>query len=303
MQSLIGTGVAIITPFDSKNSVDKTALKKLVNHIIQGNAEFIVILGTTGETAVLSKDEQKIVIDTIREVNDNRVPLVLGWGGNNTHALTSAFSGFDFTGISALLSVSPYYNKPSQEGIYQHYMELADKSPLPIILYNVPGRTASNITAETTLRLANDNPSIIGIKEASGSLEQVMKIINGRRDDFLVWSGDDNLTLPMLACGANGVISVSANAYPSQMSKMVRNALGGYMKQARELHYMLFEFTEALFADGNPAGIKHALQCLNLIEGHLRLPLVPARAEVAERIERLVKQVNKNSFDYFKTVV
>jgi len=303
MQNLRGTGVAIITPFDSKNNIDKSALKKLVNYLINGNVEFIVALGTTGETSVLTKEEQKTVVDVIREVNNGRVALVLGWGGNNTDALTSAFKGFDFDGFSALLSVSPYYNKPTQEGIYQHYMQVAEKSPLPILLYNVPGRTGSNVSAETTLRLAHDHPNIIGTKEASGNFEQSMKIIQNRPEGFLVLSGDDNLTLPLLSIGADGVISVLANAYPAQVSKMVRNALGGYFQKAKELHYMLFELTEALFIDGNPAGIKHALQILNIIESHIRLPLVKARPETAERIEKLVKQVNKNSFDYFKTVL
>jgi len=239
-----GTGVAIITPFTGKGEVDFPALTKLVEHLIKGRVEYIVVLGTTGETATLSKEEKELVIKHIIKINKKRIPLVLGVGGNNTAEIVQQLKKDDLSGFEAILSVSPYYNKPSQEGIYQHYKAIANASPLPIILYNVPGRTASNIAWDTTIRLAKEFKNIIAIKEASGNIEQCMKIIKHRPDNFLIISGDDNLTLPLIASGADGVISVIANAYPKDFSDMVRSALIHDFKTAQKLHYKLLEITE-----------------------------------------------------------
>jgi 4-hydroxy-tetrahydrodipicolinate synthase len=282
-----GTGVAIVTPFTKKGDIDFPALTKLVEHLIKGRVEYIVVLGTTGETATLSKEEKKQVISHIVKINKNRLPLVLGVGGNNTAELVEQLKKDDLSAFSAILSVSPYYNRPSQEGIYQHYKAIAKASPLPIILYNVPGRTASNIAAETTLRLAKEFKNIIAIKEASGNIEQCMKIIKYRPDNFLIISGDDNLTLPLIACGADGVISVVANAYPNDFSDMVRFALVHDFKTAQKLHYKLMEITEQLFADGNPGGIKHVLSLKKITGTHVRLPLVEPNDTVKSKLKKL----------------
>src|ERR1700752_970758 len=249
---LKGTGVAIITPFTKSGKVDLAGLTNVVNHIIKGKCEYIVVLGTTGETATLSTEEKMEVVAHIIKENKKRVPLVLGIGGNNTHEVIETIKHVDLSAFSAILSVSPYYNKPSQRGIYEHYKAIAKSTSKPIILYNVPGRTASNISAETTLKLAHNFKNIVGIKEASGNLEQCMAIYNEKPKDFLVISGDDNLTLPLLACGADGVISVLANVYPKDFSEMVRCGLKGDFTTARKLHYKTFEITNQLFADGNP---------------------------------------------------
>ena len=249
---LTGTGVAIVTPFKKNGAIDFPALKKLVNHLINGKVEYLVVMGTTGESVTLSKEEKQLVIDCVVKETKKRVPLVLGVGGNNTAEVAAQIAKVDAKAFSAVLSVSPYYNKPSQEGIYQHYKVLAKASKLPIILYNVPGRTSSNISWETTVRLAKDFKNIIAIKEASGSVEQCMKIINNRPKNFLVISGDDNLTLPIIASGGDGVISVVANAFPYDFSEMVRAALEDDMTTARKQHYKLMDFTDLLFADGNP---------------------------------------------------
>lgn len=285
--NLTGTGVAIVTPFTNKGDVDYPALTKLVEHLIKGKVEYIVVLGTTGETATLSKEEKQQVINHIIKTNKKRIPLVLGVGGNNTAELVHSLKKDDLSAFSAILSVSPYYNKPSQEGIYQHYKALSKASPLPIILYNVPGRTASNITWDTTIRLAKEFKNIVAIKEASGNLEQCMKIIKHRPDNFLVISGDDNLTLPMIASGANGVISVVANAYPKDFSDMVRSALKHDLKTAQKLHYKLLEITEQLFADGNPGGIKHVLALKNITKPTVRLPLVEPNDTVKAKLKKL----------------
>lgn len=282
-----GTGVAIVTPFTTKGEVDFPALTKLVEHIIKGRVEYIVVLGTTGETATLSKDEKKQVIAHIIKTTKKRVPLVLGVGGNNTAELVEQLKKDDLSDFDAILSVSPYYNKPSQEGIYQHYKAIAKASPLPIILYNVPGRTASNITAETTLRLANEFKNIIAIKEASGNIEQCMKIIKYRPDNFLIISGDDNLTLPLIASGADGVISVVANAYPKDFSDMVRFALVHDLKNAQKLHYKLMEITEQLFADGNPGGVKVVLAKKKITQATVRLPLVEPNDTVKAKLKKI----------------
>lgn len=288
-----GTGVAIVTPFDKNGKVDEKALRKLIQHLIKGKVEYLVVLGTTGESATLNKAEKKQVISIVVDENKNKLPLVLGIGGNNTSQISEDLSSYDLSGFSAILSVSPYYNKPSQEGIYQHYKTIAEHSPLPIILYNVPGRTSSNIQWQTTIRLAKDFKNIIGIKEASGNVEQIMKIIHHRPKNFLVISGDDNLTLPLLAAGADGVISVVANAYPKRFSEMVRNGLTGNFDKARKLHYSLLHFTEQLFADGNPSGIKYALSEMKIIQPYLRLPLVLPNKQVQSEIKKYIQQIGK----------
>ncbi|MEP7265652.1 MAG: 4-hydroxy-tetrahydrodipicolinate synthase, partial [Bacteroidota bacterium] len=251
-----GTGVALVTPFTSNGAVDFPALKKIVEYIIKNKCEYIVVLGTTGESATLTADEKKQVIEFVSSVNKKRIPLMLGVGGNDTQELVHQLKKYSFKGYDAILSVSPYYNKPTQEGIYQHYKALSKASPLPIVLYNVPARTSSNITAETTLRLASDFKNIIAIKEASGNFDQCMNIIKSKPKDFLVISGDDNITLPLIATGADGVISVVANAYPGKFSTMVRTALSGDFVKARKLHYDILDLIPLIFSEGNPAGIK-----------------------------------------------
>ncbi len=283
-----GTGVAIVTPFTTKGAVDFPALTKLVEHLIKGRVEYIVVMGTTGESATLSKEEKQQVMEHIVKVNKKRLPLVLGVGGNNTAEIIETLKKDDLSAFSAILSVSPYYNKPSQEGIYQHYKAIAKASPLPIILYNVPGRTASNIAWDTTIRLAEDFKNIIAIKEASGNLEQCMKIIKHRPDNFLIISGDDNLTLPIIASGGDGVISVVANAYPADFSDMVRHALVHDLKAAQKLHYKLLEITEQLFADGNPGGIKYVLSLKNITKTTVRLPLVEPNDTVKAKLKKLM---------------
>lgn len=285
---LKGTGVAIITPFTKSGKVDFAGLTNVVNHIIKGKCEYIVVLGTTGETATLSINEKMEVVAHIIKENKKRVPLVLGIGGNNTQEIIEIIRQNDLRDFAAILSVSPYYNKPSQRGIYEHYKAIAHSTSKPIILYNVPGRTASNITAETTLKLANDFKNIVAIKEASGNMEQCMSIINNRPKDFLVISGDDNLTLPLLACGADGVISVLANAYPKDFSEMVRCGLKGDFAAARKLHYKTFEITNQLFADGNPGGVKRALELLKICGPDVRLPLVKPNEGVQQKLKQLV---------------
>ncbi len=289
-----GTGVALVNPFSKNQSVDYKSLSKLVNHVIKGGVEYLVVLGTTGESVTLNKEEkQKIVAHVIETVN-KRVPVVLGLGGNNTLEIVESLKKTsDFKSIDAILSVSPYYNKPNQRGIYEHYKAISQASPLPIILYNVPGRTSSNITAETILRLANDFKNIVAIKEASGNMEQCMKIIKHKPADFLVISGDDNLTLPLLACGAEGVISVVANAFPKDFSEMTRQMRKGNVEKARELHYKLTDITEQLFADGNPAGIKAALDILGICKDYLRLPLVNVNSETQKTLEKLIGKYSK----------
>lgn len=284
-----GTGVAIVTPFNKDNSVDYKSLNKLVNHIIKGGCEYVVVLGTTGESVTLSKDEKKSVVAQVIESVNKRVPIVLGLGGNDTLEIVNSLKTTDFNGIDAILSVSPAYNKPNQRGIYQHYKAIAEACPVPIILYNVPGRTCSNMTAETTIKLANDFKNIIAIKEASGNLEQCMKIIKYKPKDFLVISGDDMLSLPMIASGADGVISVIANAFPKDFSEMTRQILAGNVKEAQKLHYKLTDITEQLFADGNPAGIKAVLELFAICKANLRLPLVKVNKVTQNALEVLVK--------------
>ena len=286
---LKGTGVAIVTPFTKTGAVDFAGLSKLINHLIKGKVEYLVVLGTTGETATLTKDEKQQVINHVIKETKKRVPLVIGIGGNSTQEVIDTIKHTDLSAFTAILSVSPYYNKPSQRGIYEHYKAIAQSTTKPIILYNVPGRTASNITAETTLKLAHKFKNIVAIKEASGNIEQCMSIMNNKPKDFLVISGDDNLTLPLLACGAEGVISVLANAYPKDFSDMVRSGLKGDFKTAAKLHYKTFEITNQLFADGNPGGVKIALELLKVCGSDVRLPLVKPNDNVQQKLKTLIK--------------
>ncbi len=285
-----GTGVAIVTPFNKDGSIDYKSLNKLVDFIIKGGVEYVVVLGTTGESVTLSKEEKQSVVTHVIENVNKRVPIVLGLGGNNTQEILSAFKkSSDFNNIDAILSVSPYYNKPNQRGIYQHYKAIAEASPLPIILYNVPGRTSSNVTADTTIKLATDFKNIIAVKEASGNLEQCMKIVKHRPKDFLVISGDDMLTLPMIAAGADGVISVVANAFPKDFSEMTRQILAGNVKDAQKLHYKLTDIIEQLFADGNPAGIKAVLEMMKICSPTVRLPLVNVNKATQNALKEMVE--------------
>lgn len=274
---LMGMGVALVTPFKKNYAVDFDALRKLVEYQIEGGVDYFVVLGTTGETPTLSDEEKQMVIKTILEVNAGRKPIVLGIGGNNTMGVVEQIKRQDFEGIDAILSVAPFYNKPSQAGIYQHYKTIAESTTMPVILYNVPGRTGVNISAETTIRLSHDFENIVAIKEASGNFRQIDEIIKNKRSDFMVISGDDGITFPLIALGAVGVISVVGNAFPKEFGRMVRLALHGDLSGAREIHYRFVEMIEVLFADGNPAGVKSVLSCMGMIENVLRLPLVPTR--------------------------
>jgi 4-hydroxy-tetrahydrodipicolinate synthase len=282
----------MITPFKSDGSVDHTALKTVIDHIINGGAEYIVSLGTTGEAATLSSDEKKAVWDTTVAQVNGRVNLVAGIGGNNTSEVLNDLKKFDSTGFDAVLSVCPYYNKPTQEGIYQHYNAIADHSPLPLILYNVPGRTGVNMTAETTLRLAHDHKNIIAMKEASGNFEQFNKIIKDKPEDFLFISGDDPITLPLIAMGAAGVISVIGNALPGIFSTMVRMCLDGKFIEAQPLHHSLTEFTSLCFVEGNPGGVKSAMKLLGICNDTMRLPLVNVSNGIETQIKTKLEQLN-----------
>ncbi len=284
MDKFYGTGVALITPFHADGQIDFEALKKLINYLIDGGVEYLVSVGTTGESATLSSEEKtKIFEFTATEVN-GRIPLVAGIGGNNTAEIINQFKQFNTTGYSAILSSSPNYNKPTQEGIYQHYKAIAEAAPLPVILYNVPGRTASNISAETTVRLAKDFKNIIAIKEASGNFDQFNQIMRDKPEEFFLISGDDPVTLPMIALGAIGVVSVIGNALPKKISGLVRLCLEGNFKKAQKAHSELIDFTRLMFVEGNPAGVKSALQSLGICDDHLRLPLVPVSAPTAQKI-------------------
>lgn len=289
--NLTGMGVALITPFKQDKSVDFPALARLLEDIIQNKADYIVVLGTTAETATLTEDEKKAVKEFVIERVNRRVPLVLGVGGNNTKALTDYLKENDLSAFNAILSVVPYYNKPSQEGIYQHYKAIAEASPIPVILYNVPGRTGVNMTAETTLRLARDFENIIGIKEASGNITQMDDIIKNKPTDFMVISGDDGITFPLITLGAVGVISVIGNAFPKEFSRMVRLALHGQYDQALQIHHKFTELFSLLFVDGNPAGVKCLLNAKGMIENELRLPLVPTRITTYEKIRKVLNEL------------
>lgn len=281
-----GTGVALVTPFNTDGTVDYQGLKKLINHLVDGGIDYLVSLGTTGETATLSKDEKKKVWDFTAEINNDRLPLVAGIGGNDTRVIGDDIKSFDSNGYSAILSVSPYYSKPTQEGIYQHYKYLSELSEMPILLYNVPGRTSSNMSAETTCRLATDFKNIIGTKEASGSFDQFNQIMRDKPADFLLISGDDPIALPMISIGAVGVISVLGNAFPKQLSTMINLCLKGDYAAALPAHLSLLEITRLLFEEGNPAGVKATLKQLGICDDVVRLPLVKASQDLNDRIAK-----------------
>jgi len=283
-----GTGVALVTPFHTYGTIDFTSLTRLVRHTIEGGVDFLVALGTTSEAPVLSADEKNAVLNHIIDVAEGKVPVVVGIGGNNTQAIVDQIRSMDFEGISAILSVAPYYNKPRQKGIFYHFKSIATVSPVPVILYNVPGRTSSNIAAQTTIRLAMEFKNITGIKEASGNFSQIMEILRDRPEGFSVFSGDDAITFPMMALGADGVISVVANAYPAEFSGMVNHCLEGRYDEARKIHYSLLEIIETLFEDGNPSGIKAALEALGLLKNNLRLPLVKANKATRNKLDILI---------------
>ncbi len=291
-QRLRGTGVALVTPFSANGSVNFNGLEKLIEHNIKGGVEYLVSLGTTGESVTLSAEEKLDVLNFTIEKAAGRVPVVAGFGGNDTAYVIREIEKFHFKGVGAVLSVSPAYNKPTQEGIYQHYKAIAAASPVPVILYNVPGRTASNMKAETTLRLAHEVPNVIGMKEASGDFNQCMQIIKGKPKDFLVVSGDDNITLGLVAYGFDGVISVVGQAFPKIFSEMVRLALKGDFAAARPLHYQLNDITDMLFAEGNPGGVKYALQVLGVCESHLRLPLFDISDELKKKLHKAIEVLN-----------
>lgn len=289
-KQFIGTGVAIVTPFDINNEVDFNSLEKLINHVINGKVNYIVVMGTTGEGSTLSSQERNDVTEFVIEKTDGRVPIVVGIGRNNTREMIRVIERTKFDKVDGILTVCPYYNKPTQEGIYQHYKKVAEVSPRPVIMYNVPGRTAVNMNACTVLRLAElDN--IAGIKEASGNIPQIMKILKSKPDDFLMISGDDALTLPMISLGGKGVISVIANAFPKEYSMLVNTALKGDFSEARNLQFKLLSIIENLFVEGNPAGVKAALNILGLVENKLRLPLCPVSEKTYNRLKELIAQL------------
>ena len=288
MDKIKGTGVALVTPFNEDKSVDYKGLENLLNHVIDGGIDYLVLMGTTGESVTLSKGEKVAVVDFCKKINNSRIPVVLGIGGNNTMQVVEDIKSANLDGIDAILSVSPAYNKPSQEGIYQHYKMISGNCPLPIIVYNVPGRTASNISAETTVRLANDFENIVAIKEASGDMDQIMKIIKNKPSDFVVLSGDDGLTLPMIHMGAEGVISVIGQSHPKEYSDMVSFGLSGNQEIANQLHNKLYDFYVPLYAEGNPVGIKACLELLGICKSQVRLPLVEASDAIKNELKSLM---------------
>jgi 4-hydroxy-tetrahydrodipicolinate synthase len=293
MQSLIGTGVALVTPFKTDFSVDTEGLKKIVNFQIDNGVDYLVILGTTAESATLNQNEKELVVETVIEANKGRLPLVLGVGGNNTQQVVEELKTRDFSAFVAILSVSPYYNKPTQEGIYQHFKAIAQASPIPVILYNVPGRTGSNMLPSTVVRLATDFENIVAIKEAAGDLVQAMKIIEHKPAGFLVISGDDMITLPMILAGGSGVISVIGEGFPKQFSEMVRLGLNRKVEDAYKLHYLLADGIDLIFEQGNPGGIKEVFKSLGLSENTVRLPLVTVNEDLSQRILAFIAKLAK----------
>lgn len=286
-----GLGIALITPFTPDGEIDSNSLKRLVEYQLQNGADFLCILATTGETPCLSAEEKAEIKRLVVEVNNGRVPILMGCGGNNTRAVVQELKSADWSGIDGVLSVCPYYNKPSQEGLYQHFKAIAEASPLPVVLYNVPGRTGINLQAQTTLRLARDCENIIAIKEACGSLEQVDEIINNKPARFDVISGDDALTFSMVASGAAGVISVIGNALPKEFSRMIRLEFNGEYEPARKIHHRFQQLYSLLFVDGNPAGVKALLHEMGFIDNVLRLPLVPTRLTTLQKITTILKEL------------
>ena len=286
-----GLGIALVTPFTSSGEIDYPSLEKLIEYQLANGADFLCILATTGETPCLSVEERVSIKQFVVEKVAGRVPILMGCGGNNTLALIEEIRNTNFSGIDGLLSVCPYYNKPSQEGLYRHFMKIAEESPLPVVLYNVPGRTGVNLKAETTVRLANDAPNIVAIKEASGNLEQVDQIIKNKPAGFDVLSGDDALTFSMVASGAAGAISVIGNALPKEVSRMIRLEFSGEYEPARRIHHMFTELYSLLFVDGNPAGVKALLSEMGFIENELRLPLVPTRITTMQQMADILKKL------------
>lgn len=287
-----GLGVALVTPFTSTGEVDYTSLRRLLDYLLSNGTDFLCVLGTTAETPTLTEEEKQNIINLCRDKVQGRIPILLGMGGNNTAAIVNQLAEADLRGIDGILSVCPYYNKPSQEGLYQHFRTIAANSPVPVVLYNVPGRTGVNMTAETTLRLARDCENIVAVKEASGNFGQIDDIIKNKPKDFDVISGDDGITFPLITLGAAGVISVIGNALPKEFSRMVRLALAGDYSNALTIHHKFAELFKLLFVDGNPAGVKAMLSSMGMIENELRLPLVPSRISTMERISAIVKELN-----------
>lgn len=286
-----GLGIALVTPFTSDGQVDYKSLKRLVEYQIDNGADFLCILATTGETPCLTQDEKDKITQLVKDVNHGRLPILKGCGGNNTAAVIEELHTADWSGIDGILSVCPYYNKPSQEGLYQHFKAIAEASPLPVVLYNVPGRTGINLKPETTVRLATDCENIVAVKEASGSLEQVDEIIKNKPQRFDVLSGDDALTFSMVASGAAGVISVIGNALPKEFSRMIRLEFQGEYEPARKIHHMFTELYSLLFVDGNPAGVKALLHEMGFIENQLRLPLVPTKVSTLQKMAEILKSL------------
>ncbi|MBO7481840.1 MAG: 4-hydroxy-tetrahydrodipicolinate synthase [Bacteroidales bacterium] len=291
--NFFGTGVALVTPFDINGNVDYVAFARLLSNVVDGGVDYVLVMGTTGETPCLSVEERRKVIDFAKREIAGRVPIMVGMSGNNTSDLLDCIRNFDFNGIGGLLTASPFYNKPVQNGLYAHFAHVAEVSPVPVILYNIPGRTGVNISPETICRLARDFDNIIAVKEASGSVDQIMRVVENKPERFTVISGDDGLTLPLMAAGVKGVISVVANAFPRELSQMVKLALNGDFDQARKLHYRLLPTVRLMFAEGNPAGVKAYLSQMGVIQNVLRLPLVNVSddlyARIANDIERLKK--------------
>lgn len=286
-----GLGIALVTPFTSDGQVDYKSLKRLVEYQIDNGADFLCILATTGETPCLTQDEKDKITQLVKDVNHGRLPILKGCGGNNTASVVEELRTADWSGIDGILSVCPYYNKPSQEGLYQHFKAISEASPLPVVLYNVPGRTGINLKPETTVRLANDCENIVAVKEASGSLEQVDEIIKNKPQRFDVLSGDDALTFSMVASGAAGVISVIGNALPKEFSRMIRLEFQGEYEPARKIHHMFTELYSLLFVDGNPAGVKALLHEMGFIENQLRLPLVPTKVSTLQKMAEILKSL------------
>ena len=283
-----GIGVALITPFHNYGTVDFTSLEKVINHVIDGGVDFVLALGTTSEAATLTNDEKTAVVNFIIEIVNKRVPIMIGCSGNSTNTIIDSIRSKTFENIDAILSVAPYYNKPNQKGLYNHFKMIAGASPIPVVLYNVPGRTCSNLEAETTLRLAKDFKNIAGIKEASGNINQVATILRDKPNDFKVFSGDDNLTYPLMTMGADGVISVAAMGYPKEYSEMIKLLKSKKYEKALKIHYSLMEFVDMIFADGNPGGIKAALSMMEMIKYNLRLPLVKVNKALQIQIQNFI---------------
>lgn len=293
MSKFRGTGVAVVTPFKNDFSIDFAAFGRVINHVISGGIDYIVVMGTTGESVTLTKEEKNALISFAVESIDNRVPLVIGIGGNNTQEVISSIRQADLSSIDGILSVAPYYNKPNQRGLYQHFKAIATSCSVPVILYNVPGRTCSNISAETCLELAHKFDNIVAVKEASGDISHIMKIMRDKPENFSIISGDDLMTIPIISAGGSGLISVLANAFPKQSSTLVNHALQGDFKSARDMQFSLLEITELLFTEGNPAGVKMILNIMNICQNNLRLPLVPVSRATQTKIQKASDDIIK----------